>query len=295
MSEPGMAASEWQRRVEDTWLGHPVVFDADGQRQGFIAVSRTVRRRDDGSPEIVVTNDCDFDGPVFDRIAQRDLVLRITEADGRRIYDGRDFHGGGTAFGRLLLGQDFIIPWGLETVVAVQVLPDGITQCYSNLAYQGPRLIAVIGGVYATGVSDADEFAQSQRRWGSDEFTWGGHAWSGEVEVHDGTHSTTAAMRIDTSTGQLHIEGGGFAEPVATRVTTTGAQQQYEGPDVIGNAMAYGPMLFGTRHLCGRGVRVTTRDVLLDHGQRLAVAYQHHLGGTDVLVVNGVLEREQGS
>ena len=161
------ATSEWQRRVEDTWFGYPVVFDAAGAAAGLHPGQPHGGRQESGDPEIVVTNDMDFDGPVFDRIQQRDLVLRITDTGHGRVYDGRDFHGGGTPFGRLLLGQDFIVPWGLDTVVVVQVLPDGVSQVYSNLAYQGPRLVAALGGHYRVGVTDVEAFEAEQREWGS--------------------------------------------------------------------------------------------------------------------------------
>lgn len=293
-STEGAAVSEWQRRVEDTWYGQPTVFDAAGNRLGSITVRRTVRQRPGGDPEIAVTNDFDFEGPLAQRLGERELVLWIKDEGSRRLYDGRDFQGGGTPYGRLLLGQDFIIPWGLETVVVVQVMPDGSSQLYSNLAFQGPTLVAVLGGLYATGVDDVEAFEREQRDWGTGTFAWGERSWHGEVEVHDGHAARTEAMTVTAGDGRLTVSGGGLDRQVTTTVTIDGSRQQYTGPDVIGNAIAYGPMLFGTRHMTGRGIRLTTRDVLIDDGARLVIAHQHHVGDARTLVVNGVLDQQGG-
>jgi hypothetical protein len=285
--------SEWQRRVEGTWYGCPAVFAPDGRHVGHVRVERTVRRRPDGSPEIVVTNDVDVvDADIAARIGVRELVLRITEGEHGRIYDGRDFDGGGTPFGRLLLGQDFIRPWGLDTVVTVQVLPDGASQLYTNLAHVGPRLVLALGGRYVMDPDDVDEFLASELAAGSVPFDWSDRVWVGEVEVHDGATSTTAPLRVELSAGRLRVEGGALPHPVAGSVDVDGTQVQHAGDQVHGNGQVYGPALLSTRHVAGRSLRLQTRDVQLDGGRRLAVAWQHWVSGGRTVVVNGVLDEE---
>jgi hypothetical protein len=285
--------SEWQRRVEGTWYGCPAVFAPDGRHVGHVRVERTVRQQADGSPEIVVTNDVDVVDPVIaERIAVRELVLRITEGEHGRIYDGRDFDGAGTPFGRLLLGQDFIRPWGLDTLVTVQVLPDGASQLYTNLAHQGPRLVLALGGRYVLDPDDVEAFLSAELAAGATPFDWSDRAWVGEVEVHDGTASTTAPMRVELRAGRLHVEGGALPHPVAGSVHVDGAQVQHVGEQVHGNGQLYGPVLLSTRHVAGRSLRLQTRDVQLDDGRRLAVAWQHWVSGGRTAVVNGVLDEE---
>jgi hypothetical protein len=285
--------SEWQRRVEGTWYGCPAVFAPDGRHVGHVRVERTVRQRADGSPEIVVTNDVDVVDPeLAARIGVRELVLRITEGEHGRIYDGRDFDGAGTPFGRLLLGQDFIRPWGLDTLVTVQVLPDGASQLYTNLAHQGPRLVLALGGRYVLDPEDVEAFLAAELAAGSAPFDWSDRTWAGEVEVHDGSTSARAPMRVELRGGRLLVEGGALPHPVAGAVQVDGRQVQHAGDQVHGNGQVYGPALLSTRHVAGRSLRLQTRDVQLDGGRRLAIAWQHWVSGGRTTVVNGVLDEE---
>jgi hypothetical protein len=285
--------SEWQRRVEGTWYGCPAVFAPDGRHVGRIRVERTVRLQHDGSPEIVVTNDLEVDDPaIAERIGIRELVLRITEGEHGRVYDGRDFDGSGTPYGRLLLGQDFIRPWGLDTVVAVQVLPDGVSQLYSNFAHLGPRLVVALGGRYVVDPDDVEGFLAAEAVAGAVPFDWSDRAWSGEVEVHDGSTSSTLPMRVELASGELLVEGGGLPVPLRSAVRVTGAEVQLAGAQLHGNGQAYGPMVFTTRHVTGRPLRLQTRDVQLDGGRSLAIAWQHWVSGGRTAVVNGVLHEE---
>ena len=174
-SQPSDVRSEWQARVEGTWYGAPAVFEPDGRHVGSIRVERTVRVGETGEPEIVVTNELLVDSPVAARIAEPELVLRITEGEHGRVYDGRDFDGAGRAFGRLLLGQDYIRPWGLDTVVMVQVLPDGVSQLYSNLAHVGPRLVVALGGRYVMDPPDVEAFVAAESAAGAAAFDWAEH------------------------------------------------------------------------------------------------------------------------
>ena len=288
-SQPSDARSEWQARVEGTWYGAPAVFEPDGRHVGYIRVERTVRVGETGEPEIAVTNELLVDSPVADRIAEPELVLRISEGEHGRVYDGRDFDGAGRAFGRLLLGQDYIRPWGLDTVVMVQVLPDGVSQLYSNLAHLGPRLVVALGGRYVMDPPDVEAFVAAESAAGAAAFDWADREWSGAVELHDGTTATTADMRVALRDGQVEIEGGGLPGALVARVERDGNEVRFGGPDVHGNGQCYGPMLFASRHLTGRGVRVRTRDVQLDGGDSLAVAWEFWRGGDRALVVNGVL------
>jgi hypothetical protein len=269
------------------------VFTPEGRYVGRIRVQRTVRLQPDGSPEIVVTNDLEVvDADIAARIGIRELVLRVTEGEHGRVYDGRDFDGSGTPYGRLLLGQDFIRPWGLDTVVAVQVLPDGVSQLYSNLAHVGPRLVVALGGRYVVDPDDPEAFLAAEAVAGARPFSWADRAWSGEVEVHDGTSSSTTGMRIELAGGRLHVEGGALPVPLTCDARVSGCEVQLSGEQLHGNGQAYGPMLFATRHVTGRPLRLQTRDVQLDGGRSLAIAWQHWFSGGRAAVVNGVLHEE---
>jgi hypothetical protein len=288
--------SEWQSRVEGTWYGHPAVFTPDGSLVGFIRVQRTVRVGESGAPEILVTNELETSDPsLADRIGARELVLRITENEHGRVYDGRDFDGSGRPYGRLLVGQDFIRPWGLDTVVAVQVLPDGESQLYSNFAHLGPRLVVALGGRYVMDPVDVEAFLAEERAAGSASFDWSDRTWAGEVEVHDGTTSRTEQMSVSIAAGRMTVEGGGLPGALECALDVTGNEVQFGGPQVYGNGQLYGPMLVGSRHVNGRPLRLQTRDVQMGGGRHLAIAWQHWVSGDRVAVVNGVLVSEVGA
>ena len=291
---PDDGRSDWQRRIAGTWHGLPAVFEPDGTHLGFVRVDRTVQQQANGDPEIVVHNTLDFDGAVGHRIGAHELVLRAVDTSLGRVYDGRDFHGAGRPFGRLLVGRDFITEWNLDTVVAVQVMPDGVSQLYSNLAYQGPRLVAALGGLYVMDPDDPDAYRAAERRDGPVPFAWSDGVWEGEVEVHDGTDGRTVPMTVSVAGSTLTFEGGGLERAVTARAVLDGNDQYYDGPDVFGNATAYGRMLHGTRHVRGTPLRLETREVLLHGGRSLAVAWQHWLLGDRTLVVNGVLDKKEG-
>ncbi|MFN8169746.1 MAG: hypothetical protein U0S36_13310, partial [Candidatus Nanopelagicales bacterium] len=90
--------------------------------------------------------------------------------------------------------------------------------------------------------------------------------------------------------GRLTVEGGALPEPLVADVRIDGSEVLHTGGRVHGNGQLYGPALFSSRHVAGRSLRLATRDVQLDGGRRLAVAWQHWISGDRVAVVNGVLE-----
>lgn len=286
--------SEWQRRVEGTWYGAPAVFTPDGRHLGHIRVERTVRVGESGAPEIVVTNDLEVSSSeIADWIGTHELVLRITEGEHGRVYDGRDFDGSGRPYGRLLIGRDFIRPWGLDTEVAVQVLPDGASQLYSNFAHLGPRLVVALGGRYVMDPDDVDAYYSAEIRDGALPFDWSDRVWAGEVEVHDGTTSTVTQMRVDLRGGRLVVEGGALPGKLVSEIEVDGTAVQLRGPHTYGNGQCYGPMLFTSRHVNGRPLRLQARDVQMDGGRLLAIAWQHWVSGDRVAVVNGVLNAQE--
>lgn len=71
-----------------------------------------------------------------------------------------------------------------------------------------------------------------------------------------------------------------------------GARVQYDGPDVWGNAQAYGRALYTTQHSDGGTWKVKGREFLMDDSLDLAVVWQLREGDTLTHVVHGLLQWE---
>lgn len=300
--------SGWQQRVEGLWQGLPAVFDAAGQHQGFIRVRRWVEKGSSGQPAIRVTNEPELSGPLLARLAPPDLLLYVSPDGGpRRVYVGRDFTGMGRPLGSLLLGNDYIHPWEVDTSVIVQVLPDGCTQAYSALLYQGPALLGVIQGLYtlsqAGEAADGDRveaFIANERQRGPQPQTWPAHqrgAWRGEatcmrldqeepssvlVEI---LHQPLDALRCEQ---QVKLSGGLSAQYSVKR-SRQGSAHYYQGPHLVGNGQTFGRALFTRLHVSGEALRIEGREVLLDAEGRIAVCWQVQRDGRLSEVVFGVL------
>jgi len=69
-----------------------------------------------------------------------------------------------------------------------------------------------------------------------------------------------------------------------------GARHQYDGPDVWGNAMAYGRALYTTQHGDGAAWKIRGREFLIDEDLRLAIVWELFHGDQMTHVVHGLLE-----
>jgi hypothetical protein len=305
------AAANWHKHVEGTWHGLPSLFDAAGNHVGFVQADRTIEiDPETKQPLIRVATRVDATGPLRARLEHPEHLLRTRNDGGARVYDGPDFYGAGLPFGSLVLGADYCVPWTSDNQVAVHVLPDGKTQAYSTLLYQGPTIHAVINGIYrlspppgtpgAPSPTELDEHRARERREGATPHTWPVRTrgrFRGELEAWSGdqTRAGTVAVAIDhapqtPSRAEWTITLRGALER-SLRVTRVrhGASHFYEGPDLFGNGIAYGRALFTTQHLAREPRRIRGREFLLDDKGTMSVVWEFLRDEKRELVLHGVL------
>ena len=149
------------------------------------------------------------------------------------------------------------------------ILPDGKTQAYSSVLYEGPTLIAVFNGLYTNAPDHASNdatkarvasFLARERQAASAPHvlpfkhagSWRGpaHAYAtrrkaiGSVEARIGYRPLTLLRAASTSRSTGAIERR-FRYERSRRAN----RHTFDGPDVWGNAIGYGRALYTTQHL----------------------------------------------
>lgn len=301
--------SEWQNKVEGVWHGLPGIFDPDGTHRGVIKVSRHVEIDQKNNPIFHVSNQLESSSDLAKLLSRcPDLQLSVADDGNSRVYVGRDIYGAGHPFGTTLLGNDYIHPWNIDTGVIVQLLPDGVTQLYSCLAYQGPTIIGAIFGRYRNvpkatpeALADLEQFFVAERTQ-SDMDVASIHSadikWRGQLAVFDNQHQSLGMADVSVvqkSTGENSAEVTTDIQGPITRHTKTlrrweGKRCFYDGPDTFGNGIAYGRALFATQHLFGKANKIHSREVIIDEG--LAVVWPVYQGGNLAFVLHGLLSKE---
>lgn len=304
--------SAWQQRIEGVWYGMPAVFDATGQHVGYGRFERTVKIDDQGRPVFIVRPALDLEGPLHERLRSVELLLWIVDDGGNRVYVGRDFYGVGVPFGPALLGSDYLQSWDCVTHVIVQLLPDGKTQLYSLLLYEGPALLGVLLGSYTLEYDYADNeatrstveaFLAAERAMGqypfSTTFDRAGR-WVGQVEAFGaereplGIHTLAMLQEPDgAAEAALTVTvAGAFTQTWRTTCRRDDSHYFFDGPDLYGNGAAFGRALFTTRYIRGQALKLVGREMLLDQGRSLAVVWQLLRDGRAELLLTGVLQWE---
>ena len=90
-------------------------------------------------------------GPDQARLEASDFAFGVVDRsdfEGCRIYLGPDFIGAGYPYGMLVDAHYYSPGWTSDLRTLVHILPDGKTQAYSSLLYDGPTIHNVFNGVY---------------------------------------------------------------------------------------------------------------------------------------------------
>ena len=311
------ATSEWQQRIEGEWHGRPSLFDAEGNHVGFERVDRA-SVVEDGVARYWMNTSLEARGPLKNRFelgAQFDFG--IVDSDENRVYCGPDFYGTGQPYGLFVDAHYYSPGWQADLRTWNQVLPDGETQVYSSVLHDGWAVCAVFNGIYKrtfdhatnpeTQVFVEDWIATETRRGPTSQVlpTKEPGAWTGTLFVHDAGQAEvgTTAVRIEHEPLGLrrarhHVTWDGVLSRSYTfERYRDGARVQYDGPEVFGNATAYGRALFTSQHLVeadARGVqKLRGREVLLDAGTRELAVVWHLLHGDRLThVLHGLLTWE---
>lgn len=305
--------SVWQERITGIWYGLPAFFDADGRYSGFGRFERAVTTDNAGRPVFFIQPALQLNGPLRERIPDGDLLLRIIDQGGNRVYIGRDFFGSGIPYGSALLGSDYLQAWNSTTDVVVQLLPGGTTQAYSLLLYEGPTLVgAMLGGYMLAHDYDhnratrttVEVFLAAEQTMGTYPFSAAAiHAgrWTGSIEAAgpDGEPLGPCEMTIvqtpyDETHADLTVSVSGACDyDFATKRRHQGKQYFFDGPNFYGNGHAFGRALFTTRYVQGQALKIRGREMLLDEQHTLAVVWQLLRDGRPDTVLTGVLKWEE--
>lgn len=309
----GSQASSWQKRIEGDWHGVPSVFEAPGNHVGHIKVSRASVFAD-GRTTYTMDTAAEIAGPLRARFEAKDFAFGVKDSDQDRVYMGPDFFGAGQPWGALVDAHYYSPAWAADLRTMVHVLPDGKTQAYSSLLYEGPTLVAVFNGLYKNAVdygespattAAIDAFLASERKAGATPhvlpFKHAG-SWTGELTAFGPKQQPAgqASVRIDYRPITLLRAGvevqvsGPFARRFRYERSRQGNRHTFDGPEVWGNAIGYGRALYTSQHFHGDALSLKGREFLLDDRFTLSVVWQVWAGVELRHVLFGVLRWEPG-
>lgn len=301
--------SQWQQSIEGEWYGNPSVFDAEGNHTGFIKVNRS-SVHEDGTTTYFMHTLFDNDGPLRNRFEFTEFAFELLDGDDDRIYLGPDFIGAGHPYGALVDAHYYSPAWRADLRTMVHVLEDHQTQVYSSLLFEGPTVVAVFNGVYKV-ATDYDDNAATRER--IDAHCAGERVagrrphtlpakqsgrWSGEVALYgaDQRPAGRATVTIEHEPLSLlrarqTIEITGDLERRWTfERYHDDNRHTYDGPDLYGNAIAYGRAAYSSLHVMGEAEKIAGRDFLYDDEGSLSVNWKVFDGDKLSLVLFGALD-----
>ncbi|MEU5882456.1 hypothetical protein [Spirillospora sp. NPDC047279] len=309
--------SEWQRRIAGEWHGRPSLFDADGTWRGYEDIRRS-SVFEDGVTTYYMDGGLEGGGPLAGRFRLgAPFAFGVTDSDQNRIYTGPDFHGTGQPYGGFVDAHYYGPGWQVDLNTWNHVLPDGETQVYSSVLYQGWAVVGCFNGVYRRSTdyetnpqtrTSIDGFLGEETRNGPTPFilpTKAPGAFTGTCELWGadqklaGEVTVTIALRpLDLLRNRLDVTWEGAAD---RRFTVDwrrdGFRSFSEGPDAWGNAQAYGRANYLSLHLPGAW-KIKGREFVVDAapgmsaGRTLTVVYEIFDGAVLHSVLHGVLNWE---
>lgn len=309
--DPSTAAdgpSKWQQSIEGEWYGNPSVFDADGNHTGYIKVNRS-SVFDDGTTTYFMHTLFDNDGPLRSRFEFTEFEFGLLDSDADRIYLGPDFIGAGHPYGTLVDAHYYSPAWRADLRTMVHVLDDNETQVYSSLLFEGPTLFAVFNGVYKVAFDYDDNPATKERidafcaaervagRRPHDLPAKQAGTWHGPVALYGPDQQPSGAatvtithepMSLLRSRQTIEIEGDLSRRWVVERYHD-GNRHTFDGPDLFGNAIAYGRAAYSSLHVMGASEKIAGRDFLFDDQHSLSVNWKIFSGDGLAHLAYGVL------
>ena len=309
MSQQTQTESKWQEKITGEWYGCPSVFDADGQHLGYNKVNRSSVFAE-GRTTYFMNTELRVRGPLSSRFEAKGFAFGVDDQGHNRVYLGPDFYGAGQPYGHLVDAHYYSPGWSADLKTMVHILPDGKTQAYSSLLYEGPKLISVFNGLYLMATDyetnpatkeRIDAFVAAEKERGNTAHVLpmkDAGEWTGELKVYDAeqkdcgvslarmTYRPTDLRRADVS---LSLEG---AVNLAARYSRAreGFRHDFHGPDLFGNGVSYGRALYTSLHFRGEALRLRGRDFILDDQYAMSVAWQLFKGEQPSHVLYGLLK-----
>lgn len=305
---PAPVPSNWQQRIEGEWHGRPSVFDATGAHQGYSKVYRA-STYENGRTLYTMNTKFEVAGALQPRLEYGDFAFDVRDSDQNRIYLGPDFYGAGQPYGSLVDAHYYSPGWMADLRTLVHILPDGQTQCYSSLLYQGPTILCVFNGLYKVAFdyqTNPDTRAFIDNFVGTEVVngprphilpTKQAGRWTGEMQVYDADQNHVGVNHVTIDyrpVNLLRAEQTVTIEGVVNRQMNftrhrTGNLHAYEGPDVYGNGFGYGRALYTTQHVTNEAVKIKGREFLIDDQYSLSAVWQFYKGDKQTHMTYGVL------
>lgn len=304
--------STWQEKITGEWHGRPSIFDATGNHVGYNKVYRESAFEGD---RVTYTMDTRLDaiGPLRARFEADKFAFGVQDKGTDRIYLGPDFIGAGHPFGALVDAHYYSPGWSSDLRTMVHVLPDGETQVYSSLLYDGPAINGVFNGLYKVAF---DYHTNPETQAQIDAFTAKEvidgkkphvlpmkHAgkWTGEMQAYNTaqefvginqveiTYRPLTLLRAEVITAISGVNNRSFTLQRARN----GIRHTFEGPDVYGNGLAYGRALYTSQHFFGEALKIKGREFLIDDQYTLSVVWDWLAGDKRQYMTFGLLHWQE--
>lgn len=305
--------SQWQSNITGEWHGRPSIFNVDGDHVGYNKVYRESSFEGD---RVTYTMDTRLDavGPLRARFEADKFAFGVDDQGTNRVYMGPDFIGAGHPFGTSLVDAHYYSPgWTSDLRTMVHVLADGETQVYSSLLFDGPTLNGVFNGVYKVAY---DYHTNPDTKARIDAFTEQEVAdgrkphvlpmkhsgrWTGEMEVFDdnqerlGTNQVTMTYKpLSLLRAEMTVEISGiFNRSYRFQRARNGIRHTFEGPDVMGNGIAYGRALYTSQHFYGESLKIKGREFIIDDNYTMSVVWDWLAGNKRQYMTFGLFSWEE--
>lgn len=302
--------SNWQKSIEGEWHGLPSIFDAEGNHIGYNKVYRASVFENGKTTYTMNTRIVEAAGPLVPRFEVSDpFAFGVDDSDRDRIYLGPDFIGAGHPYGALVDAHYYSPAWTGDLRTMVHILPDGQTQVYSSLIYDGPKIVTVFNGIYKVAFdyhtnpetkARIDAFCDTERINGRNPHILPSKKhgqWTGEMLVYGADQQKMGVNRVRMDYTPLdllraemtvHISGV-FDKTYTFRRYRNAARHAFEGPDLFGNSMGYGRALYTSQHFYGEALKLKGREFLIDDHFTLSAVWQFYQSDRLLYTTYGVL------
>ena len=286
--------STWQQQIEGVWYGRPSIFDADGNHVGYNKVYRS-SVFEHGKTTYFMNTVLDCHGPLRYRLEAADFAFGVIDSQRDRIYLGPDFIGAGHPYGSLVDAHYYSPQWMADLRTMVHILPDGKTQVYSSLLYDGPTLFSVFNGVYRVAHdyetnpdtrSEIDAFVAQEASAGPNPHVLPpkkAGQWTGSMAIYDASQSEVGTQNVvmryrplSLVRGDMQVEiaDGPLARQYRFERTRLSHRHTFDGPDVFGNGIAYGRALYTSQHFYEQALKIKGREFIIDDNFTMSVVWQ---------------------
>ncbi|MBQ0978320.1 hypothetical protein [Micromonospora sp. M61] len=314
--------SEWQQRIAGEWHGRPSLFTATGVWQGFEKIRRSSVFAD-GVTTYFMDGGLVGGGELAGRYRLgAPFAFGVIDSDADRVYTGPDFFGTGQPYGSFVDSHYYGPGWQVDLNTWNQVLPDGETQVYSSMLYQGWTVVGCFNGVYTRSFDhdtnpDTRErvagFLSAEERRGpvpyilptkqAGAFTGSCELWGADQQLRGGVAVRLDLEPIDLLRTRRVVSwaGAGLDRRYVVEQRRDGDRLFFEGPDAWGNAQGFGRASYPSWHFHADGGdvwKVKGREFAIDAepgmsaGGRLAVVYELFRGNVLDSVLHGLLDWE---